>query len=705
MIQKIPSDIELFNDYISKTDDCQYTSMEETVYPLNAEGRPDYSSADKKIVTQPAWKQWKLPEEQSRQWSLFRKRNDELYSTYCSAAGEEKKRLEELLTKNIADCIAYAIEHRIQDFLAASGYITLIQLEIFNLKQDILEFKTPLRTITLKYEKQIPLSDFEKEFLDKYVLMHNEVPLRTLDLCHKIKEQRDLIPGLWAKIPITKEKADKATNSIYLPPPEMKGDWSAGVQFTMPTLEESQQHVNDFNQYMGEFSEEVNKLCDNSNMLYAQVYEEEEYIDTEDGEEEEQPQTLFAEVEEMVDLMLQDWDKYSMDASVLYQDFDNFKGAWNPENKKILAAWDDFCKEDNVFMDVYNEFVGLLNEKFNPAEQNTEAAPGISPISDETDDLRTETIKRYESGTSPYFDIDDWHIILDNFEQKYDVKNKAIALEKAFAQHPQNSTLLLRKAQEEAGKHEYQKALAFVKQAEAQGPLLHPNFYNIKASIYCQMHAPEQAVPLYNKLINSKGEGLEWYQKNARLRLIDIYNEQKKYPECIRLSKELLEKNPDEEDITAKLCFFYRSSGMLKEAEETAKLFLQKFPKSSVCMEQLGHLYIETGEYEKAAEQFENSYAVNKNENYGNLCHKGKALQHLKRFKEAAVCFETCIFYYHLDKNYHLGAAQCYTELKMPYAAIYHYRKVLALDPECTEALQQLQALNTPASGQSNIRN
>jgi len=685
MAQQIPAEVESFNSYIINTDDCQRALVEHTVYPADTEGKTNYLSPDKKVLNEPAWMGWNWTEEESRQWSLYRQRHDQLYRGYSRAEGVEQNSRQELLNENISACIAYSLEHRLLEHIALSGQTTLGQLQTFGIKQDILQYKTPLRTITIQYEKQNPLSDFEKEFIDKYIALHNLVPERTGQILGEINELHSSLPGLWKKISIVREKADKASNTISLPPPEMKGSYSPVTSFKILSAEETQQHVDDFNAYIHQFQGEINSLCDRSDALAEEVYDEDA-----NGESR---NSLFNEVDKMHRDLHKSWEKYSIETMTLHDDFDEFLEAWGDEDEKITAPWSDFIKEQHVFMDVYNALVVFLNEKFNGKEEDIETVSG--PPSGDPDDIRTETIKRYESemNSGIYFDIDDWHIILDHYEHKHDGKNKDIALEKAFAQHPQNATLLLRKAQEEAGKHEYQKALAFVKQAEAQGPPHHPNFYFIKANIFCQVHAPEQAIPLYNKLIASRDQGLEWFQEHARYRLIDIYAGQKKYFECIELCKELLEKKPDDENTIADLCSYYREGKMFKEAEEAAKNFLQKFPNSSQCMEQLGLLYLETGEYEKAAEQFENSYAVNKNENYGRLFHKGKALIALKRFSEAAVCFETCLFYYHLDKEYHLAAAQCYKQLKMPYAAAYHYRQALALDPECAEALQQLQTL------------
>lgn len=690
MTAKTFSDSTSFNTYISDTDDCMQALMD--YYAPDAEGKVTYAPETKQ--QQPAWKNWGLTEADSKQWSLFRKQHNELHIKFATAKGAEQKKLQQELDKTQADFWAYYKEHDILQRLVRSGQITYMQREIMGVSQDVIEHKTALRTISLRYEKEIGLSDFEKEYVDKYVALHNEIPLRSQKLCSEIKKLHDAIPGLWSKIWIAKEKADKAGNVICMPPPEMKGDWSPIVQMYIPTLEEQQVLVDDCNAYFTQFSEDINKISEPSDALYEQVYDEEE--------DDENPKTLFGEVHKMESELVHNWVKYTI---LPDDDWQEFLEKYSDENKKVTEAWENFIDEYNAFMDVYTALVDILNDRNKRREEQAEdiATPDIS--AGETDDHRAETIQKYESpmGATAYFDVLDWHIIMDHYQNKHDEKTVAQILEKAFVQHPENATLLLRKAGEEAGKHEYQKALALIKQAEDLETHHHPNLYLIKANIYCQMHAPDKAIPLYNKLIEAKGEGLEWFHERARTLLIDIYDEKGQYAECMRLAKELTEMYPKEGSYVANLAYYYRCNSMIKESEETLQNFLQQFPNDTTCIEQLGHHYNDTKEYEKAVKQFQLAYEVDKSENYDNLSDKGNALIELAKsnertaliyYKSAVVCFETCVFHYRFGKEYHLSAAQCYEKLNMPYAAIYHYRQVLVIDPGSAEALQKLQALN-----------
>ena len=69
------------------------------------------------------------------------------------------------------------------------------------------------------------------------------------------------------------------------------------------------------------------------------------------------------------------------------------------------------------------------------------------------------------------------------------------------------------------------------------------------------------------------------------------------------------------------------------------------------------------------------------------MFYKGNAYVEMKNYSDAATCFETCVLYYHFDKEYHIAAMHCYKELNMPYLVDYHINKILELDPEFSESL------------------
>jgi len=694
MLNKIPKDIEGFNKFITETDDCQHNIKDHYIYPLTAEGKNDYGSKDTKILKEPSWKIWSWTNDESLQWTMFRTTHVELYSAYNKANDTEKPSLLQSLNQNIASCTTYEREHKLIERFMFCNSTNYIDRETFGIQQDLLVYETPLREISILYEKQVPLSDFEKELIDKLVELHKEYKGVSQEDLDKIKELNDQLPVFWENIFESKVRFDKATSRLCLPAPVMEGSYSPVVSFYVPTAEELQSYVDDCNKYIGDFYKRNQKFNDQYNILYQKIYGK--YEEDEDENDDNKPVTLYDEVYKMSQELF-DRPGSSIDLCSLDDNFEEYKGIMYDDNKIIEKAWDEFAKKERIMSDMFDALAKFLNDRNSERNeqtntpQNAQESENVSR-NPEMDELRQETIQRYESNMdNVYLDADDWHIVLDNFEQKRDEKSKAIALKKALTLHPESETLLLRKASEEVNKHEYKKALEIVNKVEKLNEGHHPNFFTIKANILCKLHAPNEAIPLYNKLLAAQGIGMEWYHEHVRYFLIDIYDEQRNYAECIRLIKELLEIKPDDENLISKLSYYYRQNGMKDEAEKTALNYLEEHPESTESIEQLGHLYLENKDYKKALEMYDKSYELNKDENYGILYNKGNLLMELKRFDEAAVCFETCILHYHLDKEFHIAAAKCFTELDIPYVAEYHQRKLAELDPGFSVNLNKLE--------------
>src|SRR5206468_2721042 len=135
--------------------------------------------------------------------------------------------------------------------------------------------------------------------------------------------------------------------------------------------------------------------------------------------------------------------------------------------------------------------------------------------------------------------------------------------------------LLIRKAQDMAGERRYQEALTILKEVEGEGPGHPPHFYSVKADIYCQLQTPELAIPLYKKLMAQEAKELLWWRINSHHRLIEIYEKQKKYDECINLTKELIALEPEDEYHVSNLARYYCLTKEPEKGEQPLNDFLR----------------------------------------------------------------------------------------------------------------------------------
>jgi tetratricopeptide (TPR) repeat protein len=651
--RRIPKGLEEFFNYINKTDDLQKSVDIHgfQIYPKDENGRNDYKRRDeiKEIKNEPMYIRWDWSKEESNQWSAFREDYNALYKkTEGNVASPE---LTKQLEKIINNCQEYDWKQHLLDRVDESRQAPLYQYDTFGIKRDILNYETRFGNIAFRYEEEIPLSDFEKEYVKKNIAIHE----RAFEIGERIRKtgtdiktlSLSLLP-LWKQLPVLKEEFDKATNTIFMPPPTMKGAMVSEVMsFHIPSLEESQKNTDTFNTHVNIFHVEVHELCNECNRVYNEVV----WIETFwDNDKMEYAEPLFDELEKM-EREFFNIDKGSIETMSVDDERQEFLGSWSDmweEGEKVAEEWRDFVDEQKLFMSVYNAFIEFINDS-NASRMDKEEESKKPEISgtdniNDTDDMRAETLKRFESdkkfNTNTYFDTMDWHIIIDQYNRGFGGKERMEVIEKALLQHPEDATLLIRKAGFEVDELNYQKAMDLFNLAEKQGPPHHPNFYYMKANLFCKMLSKEKAIPLYRKLAEQKGAEHKWWRINSNDCLIDIYDEKKQYDECIEICKAMIAEEPEKDLHITRLAYFFTKQNQFEKALTVMEEFLKDHPASFNTEKQTGHIYLAINNLEQAIEHYEKAYLTNKGEHYGILFDKGKALIELKRFAEAALCFE-----------------------------------------------------------------
>ena len=167
-INRIPTQVDEFQNYINTTDDTQKAIDPNgfTIYPLGADGKYNYSATEntKEIKNEPMYIRWNWTAPESSQWSAFRKEYNVLYQK-CNPESnaidiELKKQLDEVISRFIQFDKQNLLIQRVSD----SHPTVLSHFQLFNIKRDILQLETDLRTISVNYEKQEPLTTFENPF-------------------------------------------------------------------------------------------------------------------------------------------------------------------------------------------------------------------------------------------------------------------------------------------------------------------------------------------------------------------------------------------------------------------------------------------------------------------------------------------------------------------------------------------------------------
>ena len=134
--------------------------------------------------------------------------------------------------------------------------------------------------------------------------MHNELPLTTKYVIEELNAMTEKLPAFWERLFICKEKGDKASNTICMPPPPMKGSYGPVVSFYMPTAEEQKQYIDDFNKYIDDLINDTNAYFEHVSEVQKLIYDDEEDPDT--------SESLFYQVDRLYHKLF-DKDKNSID--------------------------------------------------------------------------------------------------------------------------------------------------------------------------------------------------------------------------------------------------------------------------------------------------------------------------------------------------------------------------------------------------------
>jgi tetratricopeptide (TPR) repeat protein len=124
-----------------------------------------------------------------------------------------------------------------------------------------------------------------------------------------------------------------------------------------------------------------------------------------------------------------------------------------------------------------------------------------------------------------------------------------------------------------------------------------------------------EAGKYYEQYLNNGGGDV-----NVRYSLIQIYKQEKNYDKALAVSKQALEKYPDNEELGKEVLNLYLSTGKTDEAIASTEELLKKSPKNALFSELLGQLYMQKKDeakavsyYERALEQDPASFNVNYN--------------------------------------------------------------------------------------------
>ncbi|MCH7648073.1 MAG: tetratricopeptide repeat protein [Thaumarchaeota archaeon] len=152
-----------------------------------------------------------------------------------------------------------------------------------------------------------------------------------------------------------------------------------------------------------------------------------------------------------------------------------------------------------------------------------------------------------------------------------------------------------------------------------------------------------KALKLLNKIVNYKfhpddvGDFAEWYY-DALFHLSECLSELNRHKESIKILKELVKNNKDEEDYLSGLAYEYSETKKFTKAKELYEKILKKNPKDLESLVNLSDVMLDLDKYSKALEFAEKAIKINSKDEIA-WHNKGAALLFQDKPKEALSAF------------------------------------------------------------------
>jgi len=301
----------------------------------------------------------------------------------------------------------------------------------------------------------------------------------------------------------------------------------------------------------------------------------------------------------------------------------------------------------------------------------------------EEDDEITDLVKRYETAKanrkSDFFDVSDFESII-NYYIEISNFNKALeVIVQATKQHPQSSTIQLKKAQILVERGQPLKSMKILRDIEVLESG-NPEFYIMKGTTYSLMGDITRALKSYNKAVDSDGDNEEEILYGIALSL----QHQNFFKESVNFLERAVHLNPGNNRYLYELGFAYEKMGDPKRSVKLYLNFLDEDPFSESAWFNLGVLYNKLGKKKEALEAFDFAIAIN-DENAIAIFNKANILADKGKYREALIEYLNYVEIEYESVDGVIAVAYCYERLGKYDLAEEYYRKAIAEEPEYAE--------------------
>lgn len=299
------------------------------------------------------------------------------------------------------------------------------------------------------------------------------------------------------------------------------------------------------------------------------------------------------------------------------------------------------------------------------------------------DEEAKELIGRYmeanEAGFQPFFDVDEFELIIDYFLDGNKIDEAGMAIEMALDQHPASTGFSIRNARYLGLNKQFYEALELLNNIGLI-EIANVDVFLNKAEIYSLMNKHEMAIEEYKKALDFAEDKEEIYSSISY-----EYENNGDYKNAIKYLKLALNENPESETLLHELSFFYEITGMEEDAVEFFNEYVDKYPYSKLAWFNLGVFYNTLELFEKAIEAYEFVLAIDENfaSAYFNIANSYSGL---KYYRKAINYYRETFKYEDEDALTHIYIGESYENLEEYQNALLHYNSALNIDANSADA-------------------
>lgn len=296
------------------------------------------------------------------------------------------------------------------------------------------------------------------------------------------------------------------------------------------------------------------------------------------------------------------------------------------------------------------------------------------------------TLAHYEkmllSGSSFYFEAIELTDIAEYYAMQGDSKRAEAALDYAIRLHPDNIDVLIFKARARLINGHLNEAINI---AESITDSNDREVLFLKAELALANNQHRQADDIFRTLIET-----EDYEANTYADIIDLLVDNKQTEMANEWIDEALVSYPDNKVLLESAAYCYTQQELFDEAISIYNQLLDTDAYCTLYWEELGKIYFQREEFDKAIEAFEFVIAINSKDNYYSMYALANCYFNIGNYERAEEYYNIIHLQYPetVDPLFHMG--MCRVNMGDDDHAMEHFTEALATIPEGSEEQGQI---------------